>query len=88
MLFPSEHWRRIPFFTSPPEISLREKADNSGAALGTGSASKQLQQLLQELQGLVLWLTQASFFLKDPGTQDQTLTAVSLSEAKNRWHIL
>lgn len=40
--------------------------------MGTGSASKQLQQLLQELQGLVLWLTQASFFLKDPGTQDQS----------------
>lgn len=84
MLFPSEHWRRIPVLTRPPAISLREKADNSGAALGTGSASKQLQQLLQELQGLVLWLTQASYFLKDAGTPDQTLTAVSLSKAKKR----
>lgn len=73
-----------PLFTGPPAISPREKADNSGAALGTGSASKQLQQLLQELQGFVLWLTQASFFLNDPGTQDQSLTPVSLNEAKKR----
>jgi len=38
-------------FTNPLAISLKDKADNSGAALGTGSASKQLPQLLQELQG-------------------------------------